>query len=78
MRTTGSIIALVVFVLAACQKETPNPYDELERRSPNPVVDAIPQNNPNNPKYRFFIEAWRRMPVGLANWLGPHIVRNLG
>lgn len=45
MRTTGSIIALVVFVLAACQKETPNPYDELERRSPNPVVDAIPQNN---------------------------------
>ena len=40
--------------------------------------DAIPQNNPNNPKYRFFIEAWRRMPVGLANWLGPHIVRNLG
>ena len=40
--------------------------------------DAIPQNNPNNPKYKFFIAAWRRMPLGLANWLGPHIVRNLG
>lgn len=40
--------------------------------------DAIPQNNPNNPKYRLFIEAWRRMPIGLANRLGPHIVRNLG
>lgn len=40
--------------------------------------DSIPQNNPNNSKYRLFIEAWRRMPIGLANWLGPHIVRNLG
>ena len=40
--------------------------------------DAIPQNNPNNPKYKLFIAAWRRMPIGLANWLGPYIVRNLG
>lgn len=40
--------------------------------------DSIPQNNPSNAKYRLFIEAWRRMPIGLANWLGPHIVRNLG
>jgi FemAB-related protein (PEP-CTERM system-associated) len=40
--------------------------------------DAIPQNNPNNPKYKFFIEAWRRMPISVANRLGPYIVRNLG
>ncbi len=40
--------------------------------------DSIPQNNPANAKYRLFIEAWRRMPIGVANWLGPHIVRNLG
>jgi len=40
--------------------------------------DSIPQNNPNNPKYKFMIAAWQRMPIGLANWLGPHIVRNLG
>ncbi|RIX45696.1 MAG: FemAB family PEP-CTERM system-associated protein [Rhodocyclales bacterium GT-UBC] len=40
--------------------------------------DAIPQNNPNNAKFKYFIEIWRRMPIGLANWLGPHIVRNLG
>jgi FemAB-related protein (PEP-CTERM system-associated) len=39
--------------------------------------DAIPQNNPANPKYRAFIAAWRRMPRALANALGPHIVRNL-
>lgn len=38
-------IAVIVLVLAACKKETPNPYDELERRAPNPAVDAIPQDN---------------------------------
>jgi len=40
--------------------------------------DAIPQNNPANPKYRAFISLWRRLPRGVANRLGPHIVRNLG
>ncbi len=40
--------------------------------------DAIPQNNPANPKYRAVIALWRRMPLALANRLGPHIVRNLG
>lgn len=40
--------------------------------------DAIPQNNPNNAKYKLMIQAWRRMPRGLANWLGPFVVRNLG
>ena len=40
--------------------------------------DAVPQNNPANAKFRLFIQAWRRLPIGVANWLGPHIVRNLG
>lgn len=40
--------------------------------------DGIPQNNPANPKYRAFIEVWRRLPRPLANALGPSIVRNLG
>ena len=40
--------------------------------------DAVPQNNPNNPKYKLMIEGWRRLPIGVANWLGPFIVRNLG
>ena len=40
--------------------------------------DAIPQNNPSNANYKLLIALWRRMPIGLANWLGPHIVRNLG
>ena len=40
--------------------------------------DSIPQNNPANAKYRLFIAAWRRLPIGVANRLGPYIVRNLG
>lgn len=40
--------------------------------------DAVPQNNPANAKYKLMIETWRRMPIGLANWLGPFIVRSLG
>ena len=39
---------------------------------------SVPQNNPSNAKYRLLIAAWRRMPLGVANWLGPKIVRNLG
>jgi FemAB-related protein (PEP-CTERM system-associated) len=40
--------------------------------------DAVPQNNPANAKYRLLIEAWRRMPISIANWLGPIVARNLG
>lgn len=39
---------------------------------------GIPQNNPNNAKYKLLIAAWKRMPLPWANWLGPFIVRNLG
>ena len=39
---------------------------------------AVPQNNPNNAKYQMLIKTWRRLPLGLANWLGPLVVRNLG
>ncbi|ODV12162.1 MAG: peptidoglycan bridge formation protein FemAB [Rubrivivax sp. SCN 70-15] len=40
--------------------------------------DAVPQNNPSNAKYRLLIETWRRMPLAMANWLGPFVVRSLG
>ncbi len=40
--------------------------------------DDVPQNNPMNPKYRAFISLWRKLPIAVANRLGPHIVRNLG
>jgi FemAB-related protein (PEP-CTERM system-associated) len=40
--------------------------------------DAVPQNNPSNAKYKVMIETWRRLPIGVANWLGPLVVRSLG
>ena len=40
--------------------------------------EAVPQNNPANAKYRLLIETWRRLPIGVANWLGPFVVRSLG
>lgn len=40
--------------------------------------ESVPQNNPNNPKYWFLIQTWKRMPLWLANFIGPFIVRNLG
>ena len=40
--------------------------------------DSVPQNNPLNPKYRLFIAMWKRLPLPVANALGPHIVRHLG
>jgi FemAB-related protein (PEP-CTERM system-associated) len=39
---------------------------------------AIPDVNPLNPKYRYFIGAWKRLPLPLANMLGPLIARDLG
>jgi FemAB-related protein (PEP-CTERM system-associated) len=42
------------------------------------TAQRLPENNPNNPKYRLFIQAWQRLPRPVANFLGPYIVRNLG
>ncbi len=39
---------------------------------------TIPDHNPLNPKYRLFIAAWKRLPLPVANLLGPAIVRGLG
>jgi FemAB-related protein (PEP-CTERM system-associated) len=38
----------------------------------------VPDNNPLSPKYQFFIKMWKRMPLAMANVIGPHIVKNLG
>lgn len=38
----------------------------------------IPDQNPLNPKYQLFIKMWRNLPMPVANFIGPHIVKNLG
>jgi FemAB-related protein (PEP-CTERM system-associated) len=42
------------------------------------TIDRIPEHNPLNPKYRLMIAAWKRLPLPVANTIGPFIVRNLG
>jgi FemAB-related protein (PEP-CTERM system-associated) len=37
----------------------------------------LPDLSPANPKYRLAIAAWQRLPVRIANTLGPHLVRHL-
>lgn len=38
----------------------------------------LAENNPSNPKFKLMIAAWRRLPLQLANLIGPRIVRGLG
>jgi len=39
--------------------------------------EAMPSLSPQNPKYKLATKIWQRLPVSVANFLGPRIVRNL-
>jgi FemAB-related protein (PEP-CTERM system-associated) len=39
---------------------------------------SIPNVSPANPKYHVLVEAWKRLPLPVANFLGPFLSRNLG
>lgn len=38
----------------------------------------LPDLNPHNPKYKFFINAWKKLPLKVSQWLGPHLSKYLG
>jgi serine/alanine adding enzyme len=38
---------------------------------------TLPEITPRNPKYRMAIELWKKMPVPITRFLGPHIVKNI-
>jgi serine/alanine adding enzyme len=38
---------------------------------------AMPDQSPKNPKFRLALAAWKRLPLGIANTLGPAIVRSI-
>jgi len=40
-------------------------------------ADELPELNPDNPKYKIAISMWQRLPVPVANMIGPRLVRNL-
>ena len=40
--------------------------------------EEMPNLNPSNPKYKLLIDTWKRLPLGIADLLGPPIARRLG
>lgn len=38
---------------------------------------GVPDQSPANPKFRLAIEMWKRLPLPVANTLGPYIVRSI-
>jgi Acetyltransferase (GNAT) domain len=41
------------------------------------TIDSLPELNPANPRFRWAINVWRRLPLPIANALGPRIVTKL-
>ena len=41
-------------------------------------AENLPEINPLNPKYRAMVAIWRRLPLPVANLLGPMIARQIG
>jgi FemAB-related protein (PEP-CTERM system-associated) len=39
--------------------------------------DTLPDVNPNSPKFRTLVSCWQKLPVPLANFLGPWITRSI-
>lgn len=39
---------------------------------------TMPQVNPQNPKYKLFIETWKHLPLPVSKLVGPWLSRNLG
>jgi hypothetical protein len=39
---------------------------------------AIPQKNPNAPVYAALSSLWKRLPLPLANFIGPFLIAGLG
>jgi len=52
---------------------TPLSYEYYLRRDAK-----MPDLSPLNPKYHLFINLWRRLPLSVANLVGPMLARSLG
>lgn len=62
------------------------PYKFKEQWGAKPVpqfweywtaTGKLPNVSPQNPRYAMAVQAWKRLPIRVANWLGPSIVRNI-
>lgn len=52
---------------------TPLEYEYYLRET-----DHIPDINPLNPKYQLMIKIWQKLPLPVANFIGPFIAKSLG
>ena len=41
-------------------------------------ADSLPNLSPNNPKYKFFINMWQKMPLKISQVIGPFLSKYLG
>lgn len=41
-------------------------------------ADSIPDISPNNPKYKYFIHAWKKLPLRVSQLIGPLLSKHLG
>jgi hypothetical protein len=39
---------------------------------------SLPNLSPNNPKYKYFIKAWKRLPLPVSRLIGPMLSKYLG
>jgi FemAB-related protein (PEP-CTERM system-associated) len=37
----------------------------------------LPEMHADNPRYRLAVRVWQHLPLGVANWLGPRVVRSI-
>jgi hypothetical protein len=37
----------------------------------------LPEVNPSDPRYRWFIRGWQRVPLGVSRLIGPWLARGL-
>jgi hypothetical protein len=37
----------------------------------------LPEINPLNPKYRLMVDSWKKLPLPVANTVGPLIARQI-
>jgi len=51
--------------------------EQLDYRCRLVKAKEMPNVSPVNPKYELMIRAWKKLPLPVANWLGPKLVRGI-
>lgn len=51
--------------------------EQLDYRCHLVRAKEMPNVSPVNPKYELMIRAWKKLPLPVANWLGPKLVRGI-